>query len=59
MSLRLVKAGTKIPFVRYRKIYFVISVVMLIAAAVSYATQGLNFGIDFRGGILLDALENL
>lgn len=54
MALNLVPPGTKVPFVRFRPAYFVFSAVLLVLAVVAYATQGLNFGIDFRGGILIE-----
>ncbi|MBQ2765203.1 MAG: protein translocase subunit SecF [Firmicutes bacterium] len=37
-------------FVGKRKIWYAISVVIIIAGIISMAIQGLNFGIDFTGG---------
>jgi len=53
MLLRLVPAGTTIPFVRFRRIYLALSVALLILSGAMFFGQGLNFGIDFKGGILL------
>lgn len=52
--LRLVPDGTRIPFFRYRHIAFVWSAIVLLATVVLIATWELNFGIDFRGGTLIE-----
>jgi preprotein translocase subunit SecF len=51
---RLVPDGTKIPFFRYRWIAFAWSLFVLVATIILVATMGLNLGIDFRGGVLLE-----
>ena len=38
------------PFVKYRKIYFLLSLILVIASIVSLALWGLNFSIEFTGG---------
>ena len=52
--LRLVPDNTKVPFFRYRWIAFGWSLFVLVATVVLVATSGLNLGIDFRGGVLLE-----
>ena len=49
-ALRLVKQDTKIDFFKRWKWSLGLSGVMIVVAAVSFAIQGLNFGIDFKGG---------
>ena len=51
---RLVPDGTKIPFFRYRWIAFGWSLFVLVATILLVAVNGLNFGIDFKGGVLLE-----
>lgn len=53
---RLVKEKTEINFLgtSRRKLALAISVVLVIASIASLATRGLQFGIDFTGGILLE-----
>ncbi len=52
--LRLVPDETKFDFVRFRHISFPISAVLSILAIALYFTHGLNFGIDFKGGTLME-----
>ena len=52
--LRLVPANTDFDFVGLRKIAFAFSALLILGSILSYAISGLNFGIDFRGGILLE-----
>jgi preprotein translocase subunit SecF len=53
-AMRIVPDDTKFDFIRFRRISFPISAVLSILAIVLYFTHGLNFGIDFRGGTLLE-----
>jgi preprotein translocase subunit SecF len=52
--LRIVPDNTKFDFVRFRRISFPLSALLSIAAILLYFTHGLNFGIDFRGGTLME-----
>jgi preprotein translocase subunit SecF len=38
-----------------RKVWYALSVVLMIASFVSFATRGLNLGIDFTGGVSVEA----
>jgi preprotein translocase subunit SecF len=53
-ALRIVPDDTHFDFTRFRRISFPISALLSIAAIVLFFTHGLNFGIDFRGGTLLE-----
>ncbi len=53
--LRIVPDNTSFDFIRFRRISFPISAAMSILAIVLYFTHGLNFGIDFKGGTLIEA----
>jgi preprotein translocase subunit SecF len=52
--LRIVPDDTKFDFMRFRRISFPISAVMSIIAILLYFHPGLNFGIDFKGGTLIE-----
>ncbi|MBI4194877.1 MAG: protein translocase subunit SecF [Betaproteobacteria bacterium] len=43
-----------IPFMRYALIFNVISIVTFLIAVGSLATRGLNFGVDFTGGTVME-----
>lgn len=44
------KPFSKIDFAMNRKIFYIISIILVIAGVISLASQGLQLGIDFRGG---------
>lgn len=49
------KREFKIDFMRQRMMGYILSAIMLIMSVVSLCTQGLNYGIDFEGGLLVEA----
>jgi preprotein translocase subunit SecD len=49
----MVKSGTKVNFLRGKKIAAIFSIIAVLASGVLFATKGLNFGIDFRGGSIV------
>ena len=55
--MRIVPDDTKFDFIRFRRISFPISAVLSILAIVLYFSHGLNFGIDFRGGTLMEVQQ--
>ena len=52
--LRIVPDDTRFDFMRFRRISFPISAMLSIAAIFLYFFHGLNFGIDFIGGTLIE-----
>jgi len=52
--LKIVPQNTSIPFLAFRKVALIFSVVMVLGSLVSWAMIGLNTGIDFRGGFLIE-----
>ncbi len=55
----LVPEGTKIPFMAWRKVAIGLSVIAMVASMGLFGFQGLNLGIDFKGGsaVEVQALE--
>jgi preprotein translocase subunit SecF len=57
MSLALVQFipdAAGIPFIKGRVAAFILSTVLIIGSIAAYVTQGLNYGIDFTGGISIE-----
>jgi len=52
--LRIVPDDTKFDFMRFRRISFPISAMLSVLAVFLYFNHGLNFGIDFVGGTLIE-----
>ena len=55
MRLKLVPSETNIDFLRLRKPALGLSSVLVLASVLLFSMVGLNLGIDFRGGILIEA----
>jgi len=45
----------KIPFMAQRRIWYTVSAVMILSSLGAIAFKGLNYGIDFTGGIVVEA----
>lgn len=54
LPFRLVKDGTTIDFMRARLVGIGISAVLSVTSVVLFITPGLNYGVDFKGGIQLE-----
>ena len=52
--LALVPPGTKIDFIGKRYWSLGLSIALTIVSLVAIAVQGFNFGIDFKGGVLME-----
>jgi len=49
------KIESHIDFLKFRKSAYIISGLLILISIVSLATRGLNFGIEFRGGVVVEA----
>ena len=56
-ALRVVPDDTTLHFMDLRRFSFPLSAILSIIAITLYFTHGLNFGIDFKGGTLLEIQE--
>ena len=56
--LRLIPSNTNFDFLRFKKIAFIFSAIIILGTFVSLLINNLNYGIDFKGGILLELRSN-
>lgn len=57
--LKLIPDNTSIPFMKYRWPALALTLVVFLAALFAiFAYPGLNFGVDFRGGITIEAADS-
>ncbi len=52
--IRFVPRNAKLPIIRSRLAAFAMSALLVLGSLVAVGTIGLNFGIDFKGGILME-----
>ena len=52
--MEFLKKQTKIDFLGARKIALIVSVILVVASMASFIMRGLNLGIDFTGGTLVE-----
>ncbi|TQV86390.1 protein translocase subunit SecF [Aliikangiella coralliicola] len=52
--MKILKSNLNIDFIKFKKIAAVFSVLLMIASIVTVSTKGLNFGLDFTGGTLIE-----
>jgi len=52
--VKILPMEPKVPFINLRVIAAILSVIALIASVFLFSTRGLNYGIDFTGGTVIE-----
>jgi len=53
-GLHLVPSGVNLGFISRKLLFFVFSALLVLGSIGLFASKGLNYGIDFKGGIMID-----
>jgi preprotein translocase subunit SecF len=58
MMLKIIPHNTNIPFLKFRKLALISSLLLALGSLGAWFTIGLNTGIDFRGGFIIEVRSN-
>ncbi len=53
-GFNLIPAGVNLPFIGGKAMFFIFSAILVSASIGLFTVKGLNYGIDFKGGIMID-----
>ena len=53
-GLNLIPAGINLAFITRRKLFFTFSILLILGSLGTLVSKGLNYGIDFKGGIMIE-----
>ncbi|MDH5489706.1 MAG: protein translocase subunit SecF [Rhodospirillaceae bacterium] len=51
---RIIPENPSVNFIGRRAIFFIFSALLMVSSVAMFATKGLNYGIDFTGGIMIE-----
>jgi preprotein translocase subunit SecF len=54
LGFKLVPANINLQFIPKKKVFFVFSALLVLVSVGLFTIKGLNYGIDFKGGIMIE-----